>query len=120
VKNNKSATELEVMGLPYVNDFMVSPFDSAKRAQEKCPFGYRVTFQMGSETIPDNAVRIGQCKVRTGDPEFPIYAIPISMAEAREQLASEYKNAVNKLAAIRELITNKQRIRTPQIKNIIG
>jgi len=41
------------------------------------------------------------------------------IAEVRKQLESEYKNATQKLNAIRELIDGKQRVRTAQINAII-
>lgn len=100
---------------------MVSPFESVKIAQEKCPFGYRVVYgRLGQEKPPINGIRIGQCKVRHGDPEFPLYAVPISMVEARKQLASEYQNSLEKLEQIKNIIENKTRVRTSQIKDIIG
>jgi len=112
--------QLQKLGLPYVNDFMVSPFDSVKRAQEQCPFGYRVACSFwGTETVPDNAIRIGQTKVRQGDPESVLFAVPISMAEARAQMDAEYKYAATKLAQIADLITGKQRVRTHQILEIL-
>jgi hypothetical protein len=43
----------------------------------------------------------------------------VDVVEARKQLEAEYQNAVNKLAAIRELIDGKQRVRTAQIGNLI-
>jgi hypothetical protein len=113
--------QLKKLGLPYVNDFMVSPFDSVKLAQEQCPFGYRVVCSFwGTEDVPDNAIKIGKTKVRTGDRESVLFAVPISMVEARRQLASEYQTAIDRLEQIRTMIEGKQRIRTAQIRAILG
>ncbi len=37
--------------------------------------GWRAGIVMRGEGLPDGAIRVGQVKVRSGDPEFPLYVM---------------------------------------------
>lgn len=64
----------ERYGLPYVNAFQEGPFEVVKRIQEQVGEEWRIDFVLRG-AMPEGAIRIGQVRVRTSDPEFPVYAI---------------------------------------------
>lgn len=71
-----SRTELrEQYGLPYVNAYMQGPFEVVERVQAQVGDGWHIDFVMNRGPVPEGAIRIGQVRVRTSDPEFPVYSI---------------------------------------------
>ena len=82
--NLVSAERLAEVGLPYINDFAVGVFDSRERAQKRCPAGWEVFVELAGRTLL-NAIRIGQVRVRQGDPAYPLYAVLRSKGEHHEE-----------------------------------
>ena len=82
--NLVSAERLARVGLPYVNDFAIGVFDSLERAQKRCPAGWEVFVELAGRTLL-NAIRIGQVRVRQGDPAYPLYAVLGSKGEHHEE-----------------------------------
>lgn len=80
---NKNTTEkqlsgeekLKLVGLPYINDYMVGVFESIAAAQERVPAGWRVIYTKHNAPQPENSIRIGQVKVRHSDADYPLYVV---------------------------------------------
>lgn len=52
-----------------------SVYEVAKRLSRDCPKGFRVMVKAAGFGPPDENIRIGQYKVRSGDPDFPLYVV---------------------------------------------
>lgn len=52
--------------------------DHAREARRYAPDGWTVfAYHWGREAAPAGSVRIGQVKIRSGDPESPIYLVQV-------------------------------------------
>jgi hypothetical protein len=59
----------------YHHYYMISVFDAADNVQRACPSGWHAGYANGNNEIPpDKQIhRVGQIKVRSGDPEYVLY-----------------------------------------------
>ena len=57
----------------YTNAYMKSVFEVKDNIQALLPDGFRVIVDRLDTPIPASAIRVGQVRVRHGDPEFPLY-----------------------------------------------
>lgn len=77
--NNIQLSEEEVKAIVgYHNYFRLGVVEAVREVQARCPDGYRVSFQLNKEPMPENAIVVGQIKVHHGDPGMPLYVYPIA------------------------------------------
>lgn len=77
---SKSATELETLGLPYINYSQVGYYEAIGLTQDKCGGNWHVIGEIGhNETdLPTGSIRIGQVRVHPSDSDYAIIVIPTS------------------------------------------
>ena len=61
----------------YHNYYRTGVGAAVDMVQAECPGGWRAGFAGWYQAIPANAVRVGQVRVRSGDPQFTLYIRPI-------------------------------------------
>ena len=60
------------------NYFNIGAYEARDKLQEVAPEGWKAFVKvLNSDEIPEGAIRVGQVKVRDGDPSFPLYLYPI-------------------------------------------
>lgn len=62
----------------YRNYFRLGVFEAAEIVRKACPAGWWAVVVMGAMTVRAGAVRVGQVKVRSGDPSHPLVIVPIA------------------------------------------
>lgn len=85
---NHSTNQIEILGevddtelaevaitVGYINRFRQSLFDVIDEIQASLPDGFRVTYEWHGKPAPDNSICIGQVKVNSGDPYYPLYIV---------------------------------------------
>jgi hypothetical protein len=85
----------------YPHAFMVDAFVYLDELNKHAPDGWRLTFLTwgrGADNLPAGSFRIGQMRLRSGDPECPIYMCPCAVASIRrdevaDELAANYEDA---------------------------
>ena len=61
----------------YHNWFHVGVHEAVAKVQARCPEGWEAGYaNRDTSPLPAGAVRVGQVKVRTGDPSRPLYVYP--------------------------------------------
>jgi hypothetical protein len=77
IRGEVEDTELAEVAIQvgYINRFQQSLFDVIDEIQKSLPDGFRVTYEWHGKPAPENSIRIGQVKIHSGDPEYPLYII---------------------------------------------
>jgi len=55
------------------NYYRAGVFDAVHQVQADCPAGWRAGAAGWHQDIPEDAVKVGQVRVRSGDPVFTLY-----------------------------------------------
>jgi hypothetical protein len=78
-----NATEAQA-AVGYINLYMVGTAEAVEMVQRRCPEGWLATRgdwePDASTATPVGYVRVGQVKVRHGDPAYPLYIYPMANA----------------------------------------
>jgi len=80
IRGEVDDTELAEVAIQvgYCNAYCQGVFEVANEIQSSLPAGFRVEVgKIFNEKVPAGSIRVGQVKVRHGDPSFPLYIVRV-------------------------------------------